>query len=409
MNLMMWKKLLSVSAATAVAMSSLIGVAAAKNDMNDTALHSKQLHDQSKQKWHLHHSVGKLKLIGEKEVSNDAIVGGTRVGGLSGIDYNPLTHQWIMISDDRSDLAPARFYTGRLNYDTHTFNSVNLTGVTSLKQPDGSTYPSRTEYQNGAKGVVPDLESIRFDPNNGSVWYTSEGDRHLGLSPFIRQASLKDGSYLSSFQLPDAFKLGTNPTSGFRNNLALEGTSFSPNGEFYFTSMEAPLYQDGSVPTVTAGGFTRITKYDRQGHILAQYAYHVSKIPAQPGPGKYADNGVSEMLAINNHEFLMLERSGVQSADGHFTDYIRIYKVDTRHATNINGVESLQSSEFKPVSKQLLLNLNTLNLPRLDNVEGIAWGPKLKNGDDSLVLVSDNNFNPSEVTQFIAFDVKPDK
>jgi hypothetical protein len=102
---------------------------------------------------------------------------------------------------------------------------------------------------------------------------------------------------------------------GFLNNLALEGSSFSPNGEFYFTSMEAPLYQDGNIQTVDAGGYSRINKYDRQGHILAQYAYPVSAIPAKPGEGKSADNGVSEMLAINNHEFLMLERSCVQAAD----------------------------------------------------------------------------------------------
>jgi len=353
-----------------------------------------------------HHSVGHLSFIGEQRISNDALFKGTPVGGLSGMDYNPLTNQWIMISDDRSNLAPARFYSGQLNYDSRKFNSVKLTDVTLLKQPDGTTYPNLTEYSTHQTGVVPDLESVRFDPRSGNIWYTSEGDRSLRLVPFIRQAQ-PNGDYLSSLQIPNQFNIGLNPDTGFRNNLALEGSSFSPNGEFYFASMEAPLYQDGNIPTVDAGGYSRITKYDRQGHILAEYAYPVSPIPAQPGKGKSADNGVSEMLAVNNHELLILERSGVQADDGSYSNYIRIYKVDTRQATDVSKLDSLQSGNFKPVSKQLVLNLNTLHLPKLDNVEGMSWGPKLENGHDSLVLVSDNNFNPTEVTQFLAFDVNP--
>jgi len=113
------------------------------------------------------------------------------------------------------------------------------------------------------------------------------------------------------------------------------------------------------------------------------------------------------MLTINNHEFLILERSDVQAADGSYSNYIRIYKVDTRQASNISQMDSLLSGDFKPVSKELVLNLNTLNLPKLDNIEGMTWGPKLENGHDSLVLISDNNFNSTQVTQFLAFDVYP--
>ena len=36
------------------------------------------------------------------------------------------------------------------------------------------------------------------------------------------------------------------------------------------------------------------------------------------------------------------------------------------------------------------------------NVEGMTLGPELSNGHQKLILVSDNIFNPSQVTQFIA-------
>ena len=44
---------------------------------------------------------------------------------------------------------------------------------------------------------------------------------------------------------------------------------------------------------------------------------------------------------------------------------------------------------------------------RVDNIEGMSWGPMLADGKRSLVLVSDNNFNPAQVTQFLAFEVLP--
>ena len=38
---------------------------------------------------------------------------------------------------------------------------------------------------------------------------------------------------------------------------------------------------------------------------------------------------------------------------------------------------------------------------RLDNVEGITLGPKLPDGRQAIVLVSDNNFSRFQVTQFL--------
>ncbi|MDD9268382.1 esterase-like activity of phytase family protein [Paenibacillus sp. GCM10023248] len=357
------------------------------------------------------HTVGELTFIGEQRLANDLKFEETTVGGLSGIDYNPATHQWILISDDRSDNAPARFYNAKLKYDTKSFYKVELTGMTTFKQEDGTTYPNKTAYAANKQGVVPDLESVRFDPKGHTIWYTSEGDRSLAMNPFIRQATLK-GKYVSSLQIPSAFTMspsGDNTVqTGFRNNLALEGSSFSPDGNYYFTSMEGSLYQDGDISTVDAGSFSRITKYNRSGDIIAQYAYPIDAIPAKPGPGKSADNGVSDMLAINDHQFLILERSGVQAADGNYSNYIRIYLADASQATNVNNDGTLPTGQFTPMSKKLVLDLNTLGLPKLDNVEGIAWGPKLQNGHDSLVLVSDNNFNASQVTQLLAFDVTPE-
>ena len=54
--------------------------------------------------------------------------------------------------------------------------------------------------------------------------------------------------------------------------------------------------------------------------------------------------------------------------------------------------------------KTLLLNLDALGLP-LDNIEEMAFGPRLR-GPRTLLLVSDNNFAASQFTQFLLFALK---
>lgn len=350
------------------------------------------------------HSVGSLRMIGEQRIPLKQEFQGTIVGGLSGISYDSKSNTWAMISDDRSVNSPARFYTAELNYDDKSFSSVQLNGVKFLKQPDGTNYPNQTQYT-AQGGEVPDFEAIRLNPKDGSVWYTSEGNRSLGLNPFVRHATI-DGKYLSALPLPEIFKVSPKTEIGSRDNLTFEGMTFAPNGKSLWVSMEAPLYQDGPVPTVNSGAFSRITQYDRSGNMLAQYAYPIEPIPAAPAPGKSADNGVSDILAVSDHKLLTIERAGVQGADGSYKNFIRIYEIDTHGASNISSI-SLQGSKFKPVKKRLVLDLTTLSLSKLDNIEGISWGRKLANGHDSLVLVSDDNFNPSQVTQFLVFEVLP--
>jgi hypothetical protein len=54
----------------------------------------------------------------------------------------------------------------------------------------------------------------------------------------------------------------------------------------------------------------------------------------------------------------------------------------------------------------MLLDVGTTGISRVDNLEGMAFGPDLPNGNRSLVLVSDDNFSPIQVTQFLAFELK---
>ncbi len=220
----------------------------------------------------------------------------------------------------------------------------------------------------------------------------------------IRRAK-RSGAYAGALPTPERFAMRPDRRSGPRNNLTFEGLAFARDGRTLWVSMEAPLWQDGNVPSPTAGAMTRITQLDRDGRVLRQVAYPVDAIPRAPAAGKFADNGVSEILALDDEHLLAIERSAVQDGAGQYRNFIRIYEMDISGATDVQGLASLAGADFIPATKRLLLDLTTLPLPRVDNIEGMAWGPRLSNGNESLVLVSDNNFNASQVTQLLAFEV----
>jgi hypothetical protein len=342
-----------------------------------------------------------LRFIGTVTVPNDKTVDGTLVGGLSGIDYDPAADLWYLISDDKSDKNPARFYTAKLAFDKAHFASVEIEHAVTLLQSDGQPYPNAK-----AGGEVPDPESIRRDPETGNLWWTSEGDRKLGLSPFLRVAA-PDGKQAGDIPTPDIFTMNKDQEIGPRHNLGFEGLSFAPDGKSVWLAMESALYQDGPIATPSAGAIARLTRLDRDGKVLAQFAYPLDPVQAVP-TGKNGDNGVSEILALDDHRALVLERSGVEGADGIWKMYIRVYAIDTTGATDIAAVPSLASANYIPVPKRLVIDLaKTADIGLVDNIEGMSWGPTLPDGKRSLVLVSDNNFNPAQITQFLAFEVQP--
>ena len=120
-------------------------------------------------------------------------------------------------------------------------------------------------------------------------------------------------------------------------------------------------------------------------------------------PTAFAVNGLVELVALDRHTFLAMERSFSVGAPG-TGNTIKLYVVELAGAKNISARASLagQLDKIRPVQKTLLLDLDDLGIP-LDNVEGMAFGPDLADGRRTLVLVSDNNFAPAQFTQFLLF------
>jgi hypothetical protein len=333
-----------------------------------------------------------LKLVGTIDLPKGLNVDGAPFGGVSGAEYDPRTGDWLMISDDRSDRAPARFFVGRIDYDARAVRGLRLTRQVPLRRPDGSTFPATRS----ASGERADAEALRIDPRTGELVWSSEGDEARGFDPSLRRMN-RDGRWAGDLGAPSAFRFDPTKASGARPNLTFEGVSFSPGGRWMWLAMEAPLIEDGAVSTVARGGVTRISRLDRSGRLHAQYAYRLD--PIQAAPVRRGDNGVSEILALDARRLLVLERSGVEDARGHFEYHCRLYLVDIATGENVAGRRDLVEGPVRVLSKRLIVNFDRLP-GGAANFEAMAWGPVI-GGKRTLVLFADDNFAAGEPQRIV--------
>ena len=348
-----------------------------------------------------------FRLLGEIRWEVDTSYGGVPVGGLSSIDWDAARNEFLLVSDDRSVHGPARFYAARMRYDASGLHSVWLSDMRPLLSHEQQPYANA--QQASKEMAVPDAEALRVIPRSGHVLWTSEGDFSRGFGPALHEMR-RDGSWVRSWPLPDNLQLPTHRQNaakrGPRNGFTLEGMSFSPDARLVWLSMEGALWQDGPMPTAShAGAPVRMTALEAQTREpVRQIAYQPDALPAsvQMLPQR-AVNGVSEILADGPDHLLVLERS-FSLGEGWGA---RLYRISLRAdgpnaATDVLQMPELLPGSYRVASKTLVLDFAQLGLRSVDNIEGMTWGPALPTGERVLVLVSDNNFNPAEVTQFIA-------
>ncbi len=348
----------------------------------------------------------RLRLIGEARVPHRAAFQGTVVGGLSGIDYDSQRDLFHLISDDGSRESPARFYTARIAVQADRIGEVEWLGVTTLRQADGTPYPA------ALRGLqVPDPEAIRWRANSQTLWWTTEGHALSGAAPMLRE-SRTDGTLVREISLPALFDFQL--TEGSRPNRTLEGLALTPDGQRAWVAMEAPLRQDGPLPTVQSpGGPCRFTLLDLgTGKVLRQVAYGPDAIPRAPvPPATQADNGITEILLLDEHHLLVLERAYMAGHGADQRNSLRIYLIDTREGTDTQDMPALSPGRYQPVGKRLLADLAIFTgagagrrLQQLDNTEGMSWGARLPNGNRTLHLISDDNFSEQQITQWLVFE-----
>ncbi|HEX3759551.1 MAG TPA: esterase-like activity of phytase family protein [Kofleriaceae bacterium] len=277
-----------------------------------------------------------------------------------------------------------------------------------------------------------DPDDARLDPE--SVRVSSDGRRMFisdEYGPHVYEFDRWTGERVRSFALPAEFAVPmqspqgdveiSGNTVGRVANKGMEGLAISPDGRTLIGAMQSPLIQDGG----TDAQFTRIVTIDIRTGRTRQYAYPLTNIGTVKKP-KFPT--VSEILAINDHEFLVDERDGKGLGDDSEAAFKQIFHIDLAGAQDITGRSGAASLAPAAVTKTLFLDvvvaLTAHGFAAQDipaKLEGIAFGPDevvggmrqhtlwLANDNDFLATVVDSH-HPAGIdnpNQFFVFAVAP--
>lgn len=272
--------------------------------------------------------------------------------------------------------------------DRHTYYFSGRSDNYDVKKPS-------THANNGRL----DPESIRVAADGQSIFVTDE------YGPFVYQFHRASGVRLRAYSLPAKFastKLApvgdteiAGNTVGRVANKGMEGLAISPDGRFLFGIMQSPLLQDGG----TNAPYTRIVRIDVRSGATTEYAYELSNIGTAAKP-KYPT--VSEIVAINDHEFLVDERDGKGLGDGSSAAFKRLYKIDLANAQDVGALTGAAALAPKAVSKTLFLDVVSAlqahgysadAIPA--KLEGVSFGPDITVDGvtrRTLYIANDNDF-----------------
>lgn len=244
-----------------------------------------------------------------------------------------------------------------------------------------------------------DPEGVRVGPK-GTLFISDE------YGPYV-YAFDGNGKRLAILPVPARFQaqhphadpkveLALNKT-GRLPNKGMEGLAITPDGKKLLAMMQSPLIQDGG----RDGRHVRILEIDLASRRTREFVYPLA------GTG----TAVSEIVAINDHQFLVLER------DGEKAQFRKLFKIDLAKATDVSGVDVLPRTELPPaitpVSRELFLDFAD---PRFQlagktmpvKIEGLAFGPDFADGRHLLLVTSDNDFVRTESVRFFGFAIDPD-
>jgi len=276
--------------------------------------------------------------------------------------------------------------------------------VPSINTNDHFYFTGRSDGFGTGNSLTPsnarlDPESIRVAPDGKSVFVSDE------YGPYVYQFDRATGQRIRTFDLPPNLAISnlssqgateiSGNTSGRVANKGMEGLAITPDGKTLVGFMQSPLIQDGG----DGGRANRIVTIDIATGETHEYAYD----NFLSDTGKPYNS--SEIIALNNHEFLVEERDGKGLGDGSKAVVKRVFRIDLAGAadvTNISGEANLLSHA---VSKTLVLDIKALlvangiadtSIPA--KLEGMAFGQDVMvNGVlyHTLYVANDNDFIPN--------------
>lgn len=325
---------------------------------------------------------------GPNAVSYDSLVDDT-------VTYIPRFHTVRMDLEPSNGPLPFSL-TPTLDATTLIYNAAPLVygsgqglGVPSGKPAENR--PSRNYFSGRSDNFDPDRDSsydrdARLDSEGVRV---SNDGRWLFISdeygPYVHQVRLSTGQRIRSYKLPShlfvsnlrptgAAEISDN-TSGRTANKGMEGLAITPDGKTLVGMMQAALIQDANQGGKAKKLLRFVTIDIELGAATHEYAYLLTK-----------GSGVSEIVALNDHEFLVDERDGSGLGNGDSAVVKQVYKIDITNAVDVTKMDGLTAAD-SAVPKTLFLDIVTVL-----NANGIT-SDKIPAKLEGLALAGDVTYN----------------
>ena len=251
--------------------------------------------------------------------------------------------------------------------------------------------------------IPPDPEGIAFDERRQRLYWSSEGER-ITEDP-NRTAAV--GSVGSCRRARRRLRRRVHAAADAAHVDGSHGTPAEPGLEGLDPDAEraVPVGGDGGPrlqrrrtgrPT-TAGALTRVTRFDVETRAAtAQYAYPLDKVSSGPN----GDNGLTDLVALDDENFLVRRAlataptcqrhsTGPASPDA---DDVLVQALADRGA----AADDDQDPARRPAEHRR---------PIWTMSRESRWDPSCPTARQSLLLVTDDNFSPQQMTQFVAFAV----
>ena len=239
-----------------------------------------------------------------------------------------------------------------------------------------------------------DLESVRVSSNGRSLYLSDE------YGPYVYEFDRATGRRLRTFTLPPhmfvankyptgAAEISGN-TSGRTANKGMEGLAITPDGRMLVGMLQAATIQDNALGGAGKKVLRFVTIDIASGVTTHEYAYNLT-----------TGSGVSDIVALNDHEFLVDERDGSGLGNGDSAKVKQVFKIDITNAvdvTNMNGLDAAKNAVAKTLFLDIVqvLNANGITSDKIPaKLEGFALaGDVSYNGKTyhTLWVANDNDF-----------------
>jgi Esterase-like activity of phytase len=337
----------------------------------------------------------------------------TWFGSVSGLARDPRTGRYLAVIDDRQ---PSR--VAWLDIAVRDGRLSVVPGEVVPTHPVPGVDARRVEGTD-LEAIAPLPDGSWIASEEGHVRITDRGERLPGewppalltLGPDLRVTRVDDW--------PDRFALGPG-SGGLRSNQGFESLTRMPDGRL-IAGLEQPLYADlparlrnGRPFSGGRGGRGRLVELVQISDTWQPRREWVYPLDATRARGLYTgicndgENGLTDLLALDDTRLLALERACLQRPDtGAVRNTVRIFLVDLRAADDVSPEQQVKAASARPVRKTFLIDFDALipqlppELANLDNFEALAFGPTAPSGDRTLLVISDDNFLPTQHTAIV--------